>query len=476
MLRFCWIPLLLMLPAALQAEPLPVQPCSSDALSATFQAMEGPGHRYTLAINLQNISGETCWVDNYPGGTGMAPDPTPDGTWIQICYYCEQDSKRPPEARLTLRPGESVHQTRSWKTYSGGVTKCASPTEMSWDKNGESNSHFWLFSRSLLKPICSAVVTTNYAAGKFLTNTLTGPAFRSRTPNVRWANDETAPYSREHVPLRVTVEDRGNVLIVDEHFCPLLFLRTRDATPSRGAFYRSTRVDELQGAVCKAEAVGTAGRRFTVDFEANDALIRKNDENKGEYTLDVSSLAETGGRYFLVAGTEPLRLSMVNGKFISRNWGPAVQGVAVSLTLDKDVYSLGSDIPLHIAVENADSHETIAAMDPYFDPPGVAVELQDQAGHSIPFGEGAMWMGHGFCHHFPRGLVFPIELMLSQMGIRPDHPGVYTVIAVWRPMIGDYCGSPGTIEPSDPAIQNLTVKSYPVTLKVVDPTNREAAK
>ncbi len=187
------------------------------------------------------------------------------------------------------------------------------------------------------------------------------------------------------------------------------------STPGRVIIYRWTRVKELQDASCKMETVGAA-RRFIIDFDASSVLIQKNDENKGEYTLDVSSLEEIDGRYLLVGGTQPLHLSMVKNKFIQRDWGPAVHGVAVSLNLDNDVYALGSEIQLHIALENIDSPDPIAAIDPYYDPPGVGVELIDSAGNPIQPTPDTVWLGHGFCHGYSRGLVFPIELTLRQMG------------------------------------------------------------
>jgi len=153
---------------------------------------------------------------------------------------------------------------------------------------------------------------------------------------------------------------------------------------------------------------------------------------------------------------------MVDGKFIKRNWGPSVEGVAVSLTLDKDVYQLGSDVPLHIAVENVSSPGSIFAMDPYYDPPGVSVELHDSNGNPIrTLGPGIVWMGHGYCHHYLPGLVFPVELTLSQMGFRPDRPGVYKVVATWRPSMRG-CRLRTATE------DYLTVRSSPVVFRLLD--------
>jgi len=72
MMRLCWTPVLLIFCATLLAQPIPVQPqpvrpCPFDALEATFQAMDGPDNGYTLALNLHNISNETCWMETYPG-------------------------------------------------------------------------------------------------------------------------------------------------------------------------------------------------------------------------------------------------------------------------------------------------------------------------------------------------------------------------------------------------------------------------
>ena len=464
MLRPYWILLLFMFPAAVLGQTLPVQPCASDVLNTTFQAMQGPDETYTLAINLRNGSRSACFLDNSPGGTGVD---LPGGKGIQVCYYCEKDSQRPPESRIILAPGDSAYQLRSWATSSeGGGEKCVSPIDMNWSfQPSENDSSFWLYSRSLVKPICSTVVTTDYAPGQFLSGALASLPPGSRAPIIRWANNEGAPYSRERISLQVTVEDPSHVLLLDENSCPRLVVQTRDATPGRVISSRLTRVDELQGGACKVEGLGAADRRFIMEFDARYALTpKKNDENKGEFTLDVSALAEIEGRYFFVSATQPLHLSMVDGKLVRRNWGPAVQGVTVSLNLDSDVYALGSDIPLHIALENSDSQQPISAMDPYYDPPGVAVDLQDVTGQPVAVGERLPWSGHGFCHPFPKGLVFPIELKLSQMGFRLHNPGVYTLIAVWQPMLSDGCAI--VMKPPLPA--HLTVKSSPVTFRVVD--------
>jgi hypothetical protein len=462
------MPVLLALSSALLAQSLPVQPCPSDALDATFQAKDGPDHGYTLAINLRNVSAQACWIQSTPGGfdtrgnrLALAPD-----IWVDLCYYCVNGEQRPSETRIVLAPGESAHETRSWKTEPAtDAAQCISPAEMEWPWNFEYHSRFELLSRSLLKPVCSPLNVADYAAGQFAPEPLESLAPNLPVPSVHLEyNPSLADLSGESISLGVTIEDPGHVLLLDERSCPRLFVRARDATPSRVVYSRLTRVDEIQNAVCEAKPAAPSGVRstFVMEVDASYALTR-DAENKGEYAVDASVLAQLNGRYVLIGSANSLHLSMVDGKFIRRNWGPPVEGASVSLTLDKLTYELGAEVPLHIALETAGSGAPIMAMDPYYDPPGVSLELETIDGQKIPAGEGAMWLGHGFCHSFLPGVVYPVELKLSQMGFRPDHPGVYRATAIWKPAEGAEGCANGIGYPPE----YLTVTSPPVTFEVV---------
>jgi hypothetical protein len=266
------------------------------------------------------------------------------------------------------------------------------------------------------------------------------------------------------------VQDQGHVLLLDEHSCPRLFVRVRDADPSRPIFSRTTRVDEVQETACKAEPGGAFGARstFAMGFDASYA-ISQTDERRGEYSVDVSALAEIDGQYLLVGTTDKLHLSMVDDKFIRRNWGAAVEGATISLTLDKDAYELGDDIPFHIALGNIDSHATFTSMDPYMDFPGLTLlELESSDGQPIPKGFSGMWMmGHGFCHRFVSGLVFPLEVTLDNMGFHPNRPGVYTVVAIWTPFKGACPDEFRRARSPEAPAEHLTVRSSPVTFRLV---------
>ena len=232
-----------------------------------------------------------------------------------------------------------------------------------------------------------------------------------------------------------------------------------------------TRVDEVQVA-CQEEPNGA----LTIDFDASYALkitpesekaILNQSDEEGEYTVDVSaladdksSLAESDGHYHLVNTTDSLQLSMVDGKFIRRNWGQPVDGVAVSLTLDRDVYDVGGVVPLHIAVENVDSRKKIAVKDVRLHwakgNTDVSVELQTPGGQRVI---SFAWLEIDHCHYLMPGLLYPIEVPLSGEAYPP---GIYQAVAVWKPSRNRSCGHPS---PAD----FFTVRSRPVVFRIIEP-------
>lgn len=451
------------------ADPV-VQPCGFDSLEATFQAVDGPGNSYTVAMNLRNISPLACTVQTHPGAAGM---PTaPNGTSVKICYYCEAGAQKPAYERITLAPGESTYEARSWRTLPPEDTpKCYFPVNMGWSQRYMLDNWYWFTSASLLKPICSPLSITDYLPGQFLSETVSSLASGSPPPLIQWANDDNESYTRDHIPFRVRMEDRSHLLSRDDRSCPRLFLRFREATPPSEQS-RFLRVDEVRNVACKIEA----RNRFVMEFDASYALQRndgQNDRKNGEFTFDVSSLTEFKGRHLLTGTTTGLHLSMVNGNIIARKWGSLVEGVGVSLTLDSGTFELGAEIPLHIAVENFSSSAPLCSGDPYYDPPGVEVELLDASDHPVQPNSSGGWAGHGYSHHFPVGLVYPIELTLKQMGYRIERPGVYRAVAVWGAYKDEVCFG---VRALSSETGHVTVKSPAVTFRVVDHSSPGADK
>jgi hypothetical protein len=182
----------------------------------------------------------------------------------------------------------------------------------------------------------------------------------------------------------------------------------------------------------------------------------------GEYALQVSGWVTREGHYTFVSTPDVLRLSVVDGKFIHRKWGQQIRGLGVDLTLDKDFYALGEDIPLHIAMANFSSAERIVAEIPLWDPPAIAVEVRDSNGNAVPISGGAAWIGHGSCGTYAPGVIVQDELKLSQMGLLPREPGAYSAVAVWHPIPnGDWNCSASTASPT------YRIESAPVLFTVL---------
>jgi hypothetical protein len=238
----------------------------------------------------------------------------------------------------------------------------------------EHMSSFTLASPSLMKPLCSRFTVGDH--GDYLPGEGGAKGSSAATtpqPSIQWKNDPDAVYTRERIPLRVVINDSAHQLASDENSCPKLLVRVRNPRTS----YRppSVRVQEVQSVNCKID--GSAGRAHVVEeFDASNASKWVD----GEYALQVSGWVTRDGHYTFVDTADALRLSVVGGKFIRRKWGQQIRGLGVDLTLDKDSYALGEDIPLHIAMANFSSAERIVAAQSIWDPPAIAVEVRDSLG------------------------------------------------------------------------------------------------
>jgi hypothetical protein len=415
--------------AMVEPQTIPMQPCPSAALDITFEGTEDPNHNYALTIYKQNISAETCYVYTRSGGAWVTPDRGPEGSRVKVCYNCETGQPEPVTDRVILAPGHFAHQTRRWETTPADAsTSCVTATAMTWE-GGEANGYIRLSSPSLLKPICSRLTAMDYTAAA------ASPALTtaSRQPVIHWDNGADVSYSRERIPLRVRVEDPGHELLLDEHSsCPRLFLRTPDVRTQRGMPTNDFFEDEIQNPTCKIEPGGSKGKPpvYVMEFDSS-YVIAEDRENSGEFTFNVSALAGAMGRYSLVGTTKNFHLSMINGKVLVRNWGPAVEGLAASLILDKDTYEVGEEIPLHVALENVSSPSLITAPNTprWF----ISVKLMDLENQPVQSTEEPLTGNLAACYHFFCGEITPVTMKLSLYGFRPKKPGIYKVIATWWP-------------------------------------------
>jgi TPR repeat protein len=398
-------------------------PCKAADLDETFASVDGPDNDYLLAMTFHNTSSRTCTLDKVAAAPSFVTN-MPDAK-VKSCYFCGDANVR-TGTELVLAPGAAAHQTYRWKIVTAdGSSPCLVPGWLQGGINQE-NQGILLTARPFLKPICSPVVTSSYALGKFKTDKPKAVA-APPLPTIQWLPEKSTYYQHESVTLRAVINDPGNLLVLDEHSCPE-FVRSL-YWPQGGV-----RVDDVWGKRCKVDTSVplASGKRIAVTLDAGHQS--EWDAAMGDYTLDVAVVANVDAEHVMVHSPS-LHLTVADAAKIPRKWGPQVKGIAVDLTMDRDTYEVGQDIPLHFAMENFSATEPVLGPNPIWDPGyEVAVEVRDSCGLKIPSSGGAIWMGHGFPPiHYQPGAPIAIERTLSQMGFLPDRPGAYTIVAIWAP-------------------------------------------
>ena len=233
-----------------------------------------------------------------PGGTGV--DLVSGG--IQVCYYCGKDNQRPPDMRITVGPGESVVKLAAGRIASGwrdGV-RISNRYELGRTRRKRQRvlAFFALAAETRLLLQWSQPTTH---PGQFLSDTLASPV----PPQQPYAGLMTRQRRlvASGFPSAGYCGGSGPRAAVGVHtLAPSLFgCHVRVMLPLGASFFLARRGVgwKFKGSYAKRKSQGAAGRRFIMDFDGSYALRpKRNDQNKGEYTLKANSLAEVKGRYF----------------------------------------------------------------------------------------------------------------------------------------------------------------------------------
>jgi len=170
-----------------------------------------------------------------------------------------------------------------------------------------------------------------------------------------------------------------------------------------------------------------------------------------------------------------------------RKWGPEVQGIRVDLTLDKLVYKLGEDVPLHIAYEVLSTDKPV-----YEEPfrprsafrrqsvysPSFQLILTDNGSpkgdsRSVDASYTNPWSPSSGPIVCPRPLRIGkpqfLDRSLNQLGVLPDHPGVYRLVVTWSAYATHYtsCDTVPKVDSQDKPF--VTVSSETVEIQVSGP-------
>jgi TPR repeat protein len=378
---------------------------------------------------------------------------------------------------LELRPNEVAHTSRRWRTLSSDGTDASCKMEMS----NSSLEGILLVSPTLLPQVCSEVQSSGYASGPFIPD---WPSAKSQVPSQvpKLTLSATKPqYMKgEFVPLHVEVTGAGAAMPSSKQGCPVLLRFITDATGF-------TRIDEMTPVTGKSltivknctgsEVDSTQTTGF--DFEGTEQLDESSSSTAQFFTLaGHSPLGE-----MLLVGSNSIPLNFADPAELPRTWGPVKEGVHVALTLDKLIYDVGEDIPLHIAAQ------VVQTENPANEMPDVLLghfHLTIIGEDGVIAGDDRFdnlletWLSWGrpvFCPSpLEAGEVYPLERSSRQVGLLPDKPGAYRIIVTWSPYseTDPSCSQSRGVSDRRNIQPLVTVSSEPITIHITGAPVAEA--
>lgn len=393
----------------------------------------------TVAFNLRNTSPNPCVPQLDVSFPMFDLEQSQKIKPFELCTDCE-DRLPNGEYRvhdpLVLNPGNVAHQTYRWKTVAPNETVTCLPLRALFDP-------VLVVAPTLFKPVCSEIAVSRIYSGEFVPF-----ASKDQSPTDEAGRGEMFVlsshkpryYQDEMFTLHVGLADSAGAPPSGKE-CPTLFLRERSPDGS-------TRFDEVRPTAFKGCETFTLGADRNTDWQSGievDSGMRTRWSGIGEHSFELFQLVGSprDARIRFVRSNK-VTLQIDDPALIARNWQGKANGVGVDVTLDKDAYKLGEDVPLHIAVENFDAPVPVYATSPVWDPyPAIGVEIRDAAGRPLPenerFAMQTFWTGHGLGPMiFLPGKLVTIERTLVGQGWLPNRPGLYTVVVTWCTLDGTH--------------------------------------
>jgi len=446
-----------MIPSTGQTVPV-CKPADLDSNVSFFSV----GTDFIVAFNLQNISQSPCAPQPAVSFPQFDPEQVREVKPFGLCTDCEDllpNGQYRVHDPVVLSSGEVAHKTYRWKTLTPSETvKCLQLTALF--------GPVLVVAPAVFKPVCSEVAVSRTYAGTFVLPAPKDEALSSEL--LVLSSRKTRYYQDEMFTLHVGLVNSGAGSPPGEG-CPALFLRQRSPD---GA----TRFDEVRPSGFKTCNSSSLGADRIADWQTGfevDSGVRSRWAGIGEHSFELFQLVDSprvGKTEFLLSNK--LTVQIDDPALIPRKWQGKFKGVGVDVTVDKDAYQLGEDVPLHIAIENFDAPVPIYAIDPVWDPyPAIGIEVRDAGGRVLPENERSsnemVWTGHGRGPvPYPAGKIVTIERTLASQGWLPNRPGVYAVVVTWRPLDGTHFETGSGLPPNDD-IKPYTTVLAAATFRIV---------
>jgi hypothetical protein len=400
------------------------QPCKSFDLTPTLQFYRTPDSAQIVALNYRNVSGSACLLRPVRVFNGTSETPIPQ----------------------VISPGETVHSTIRLSSEAMSVgNPCPNAWQMLQFVAGQPNPTMSIFFPSLIPKACPSIQPSTYSAGPFVPDWQSPPA---RTQILPPAPVLIAPkrtyYKNEMVELRLMVSGRS----VTSGTCPVLLVSLQNI------WGVSTRENVNQNVIStRTGCIAWSRRSGNWWGPPNEYPIEVNPNGErgttelGERIVTVSELAGTGpdGEQRLIT-SNPVTITIADAALIERRWGETENGVRADLTLDTLNYTVGEDVPLHLAFENvsADRDVYARAFEEWGDcfdraaPGAIDFHLSvENADGSLPVFFDPL-LGGGSCRTgsmpspVAKGNLLLVESSLAHLSGLPRTPGVYKVTASWK--------------------------------------------
>lgn len=420
--------------------------CTKADLEIHFGFYESPEAYFNFAVLGENVTDRACIFRD----SLFDPRFTGDSRLFKCsdCAKREREGYRDDSAATfdpAVQPGEIVRKQYRWRTTpENDSISCIHPKGM----DSEYSFTWALATPSLMTDVCSdiSVVGTDVLAPR-----------DQYQAEALWTNVRT---TAEYKPLKLTAA--RTAYYIDEAF-PLTVFHpltplTRPYSPAcRPVFVWHRAVD---GRVRVEEHSGNSSDGCqTVNFEFHPDKVFFTSEwksaearrlsNYGDQELQAFQKADAGGDphlHFIASNVVHIQIEGAENPNL-RNW-TRVKGLAADILLDRDVYHLGEDIPLHLAIANFSAKAPVYSWDPVWDPCiAVGIKVIDDGGNALADDQRVrdplfLCSGHGFGPKlFEQGRITSLEWGLKSTGWLPNRPGAYTIVLSW-------CTSTGTVRQS----------------------------
>lgn len=383
----------------------------------------------------------------------------------KVCTIAPVEVNSP---RVAILPGQTVHTAHRWNMKD----------QVPSNRCQQGGLNFWAYepgpSVSINSPIlltnaCARWTSDGYQPGPFVPDWKTDGAGSSPPTAPMLFAPKTTYDDGENVELRV----HPGTPVTSDGKCPVLFQTVRDST---GTVLWEITNPRLVNSASGCVAYSSWGGKWWGPKDEYPGELRLNGVlgqiSLGKRTVTVSELAGTGpdGELRLVP-SNPVTLTVVDPATIQRSWGKTEAGVRADLTLDNLTYTVGQDVPLHLAIEVVSATRPLYSMPSTGGvcPPDYTVHVEKEDG-SRPefFQQPNMMIDEVVCvagyrrKPLEQGKIVALEDTLSHLWLLPSQPGVYKISVSWRV----YENPESDSNPNEQK-SFVTVTSAPSTLRIM---------